>query len=181
MQAAMCAATGWGAGPAAGRLVEAWREAADAVRLWRDDPAQAEALRAARRRLRRPEAPPPRKPEDILKQELAAARAALERARGDVGAECAAFALVKRWEPGLFGYGETQRSIAGKIAAMEAMTAQQDAQERAEALALLRRFRAVQERARRAARAVCADPQARLLAARNGAPVPPMPSPARHP
>ena len=144
------------------RLIAAWRDAAAEARRWRDDPARIAALKAARNRLHQPEAPPPRRPEQVLADELRAARTALAAAEGN--ARALAYAALKRWEPGLFGYSETQRSTAGKIAASEADQARRDAQERAEALALVRAFREAQDRARNAARAVWADPRARALA-----------------
>jgi len=150
------------------RLIEAWRSAAAEARRWRDDPERAAALKAARNRLHQPEVPPPRRPEQVLADELHAARVALERADGE--SRAVVYANLKRWEPGLFGYSETQRSTAGKIAASEAEQARRDAQERAEALALVREFREVQDRARAAVRAVWADPQARALADQAGLP-----------
>lgn len=149
-------------------LIKAWRDAVAEARRWRDDSALVAALKAARNRLHQPEAPPPRRPEQVLADELRAARAALAAAEGSKRAM--AYANLKRWEPGLFGYSETQRSTAGKIAASEAEQARRDAQERAEALALVREFREVQDRARSAARAVWADPQARALADEAGLP-----------
>ena len=150
------------------RLIEAWRTAAAEAQRWRDEPRSVAALKAARNRLHQPEAPPPRRPEQVLADELRTARAALECADGE--SRALAYANLKRWEPGLFGYSETQRSTAGKIAASEAEQARRDAQERAEALALVREFREVQDRARAAARAVWANPQARALADREGLP-----------
>ena len=121
------------------------------------------------RRLRRPPPPPPRPPQRVLADELHAARAAWEHSQGlDGAARAAAYANLKRWEPGLFGYSETQRSTAGKIAASEAAEARRDAQERAEAQALIRAFRRVQDRARCTARAVRADSRARAMAADEG-------------
>lgn len=130
------------------RLLEACREAAAEALRWRDDPERAAALKAARLRLRRPAALPPRTPERILADELRAARAAFDRAAE--GDRAAAYANLKRWEPGLFGYSETQRSTAGRIAAAEAAAAARDARERAEAHALIQQFRAAQERVRAA-------------------------------
>ena len=155
------------------RLVEAWRSAVAEARRWRDDPERATALKAARSRLHRPPAPKPRSPEQVLADELRAAREAWMQALSTEGPpRAAAYANLKRWEPGLFGYSETQRSTAGKIAAAEAAEARRDAQERTEAQALVRAFRAVQDRSRAAARAVRADPRARALADAEGLPLP---------
>lgn len=156
------------------RLVEAWRDAAAEARRWRDDPELTAALKAARNRLHRAPSPPPRSPEQVLADELHAARAAWTQAQGvtEGAARAAAYANLKRWEPGLFGYSETQRSTAGKIAASEAAEARRDAQERTEAQALVRAFRVAQDRARLAARAVMADPRARALADAEGMPRP---------
>ncbi|KAA1058532.1 hypothetical protein ACW7BJ_20145 [Azospirillum argentinense] len=151
------------------RLIGAWRDAAADARRWRDDPDRVAALRAARTRLHQPPPPPPRPPQRVLADELHAARAAWEEGQGlDGSARALAYANLKRWEPGLFGYSETQRSTAGKIAASEAAESRRDEQERAEAQALIRAFRRVQDRARSTARAVQADPRARAMAADEG-------------
>lgn len=156
------------------RLVEAWRDAAAEARRWRDDPDLTAALKAARSRLHRPPAAAPRSPEQVLADELRAARLvwAEMQTTAEGPARGAAYANLKRWEPGLFGYSETQRSTAGKIAASEAAEARRDAQERAEAQALLNAFRVAQDRARLANRAVQADPRARALADSDGTPQP---------
>ncbi|WP_448203289.1 hypothetical protein [Azospirillum sp. sgz302134] len=156
------------------RLIEAWREAAAEARRWRDDPERAAALKAARNRLHQPPPPRPRSPEQVLADELRAARAAWAQAQVQdmTGADrVAAYATLKRWEPGLFGYSETQRSTAGKIAAAEEAEVRRDAQERAEAQSLIRAFRLAQDRARATARAVETDPDARALADTEGPPL----------
>lgn len=96
-------------------------------------------LAAARTRLERPPVPPARTAEQVLADELARARTAVAAAERRGSADLMlAHAELRRWTPGIFGYSETQRSIADKIAAAESVLARRDAKERAAAEHLVR-------------------------------------------
>lgn len=131
-----------------------WRDAVEAAVRWRDDPKLAAQLRAAFARVRLAPGPSPRDAFAILEQEEERARRGWELA--DEAARPAAFAAWKRWQASSFGYSETQRSAAGRLAAEEAARAAQDKLERARAQAVIDRFRTSQQDVRLAMAAILA-------------------------